>query len=513
MKSTKIIKAVFVISVLSGIFTACGTTKVSKTRADEKPVSDELNRRVISATGIGNLVKGNNIEGAYYRMDAGFQGQTPYKEFAEKWATLTDGLGEVLDFAVDTSEYESLSFYKPVKVVYKFAEKDIVARYLYTSASILPTDVLFDDKSRTISNDAQPLKDLCKDYFRIGCGITGAYAGNSAIRVPEFMEIVKDEFSSCTSTNLMKPSYILNQNMSMRNHAKGLNEPGLDFSVIDPTLQWCSKNGVQVRGHTLVWHSQTPEWFFKEGFKTDGAYVSRDVMIERLDSFVKQYLDYVQKNYPGTIYCWDVVNEAVDPDKGDSSTNFMCRITNDGKDSGWYQTIGTDYPEVAFTIARKYADKDVKLFYNDYGAIDRRKRECIYNLCKSLKEKGLIDGIGMQGYWDMKNPVLSEVQSAINLYAELGLELQLTEWSIPVPAENEQEFNKQAERYASVFKLLKTLDTDGGGNANITCVSFFGVQDHYVLSQGDTNNTRLWDKNFNPKPVYFAIQDVFKLYY
>lgn len=130
-----------------------------------------------------------------------------------------------------------------------------------------------------------------------------------------------------------------------------------------------------------------------------------------------------------------------------------------------------------------------------------------------FKEKNLIDGIGMQGYWDVKNPSIKDIEEAINLYSGLGLELQLTEWTIPVKSETVADFVQQAERYASVLKLLQKLDTQGGGNANITCVSFFCLQDGFSLNINDTNTSRFYDKAFNPKPVYYSIQDIFRLYY
>ena len=118
----------------------------------------------------------------------------------------------------------------------------------------------------------------------------------------------------------------------------------------------------------------------------------------------------------------------------------------------------------------------------------------------------------MQGYWDVKNPSLKAIKDTIERFAETGLEIQLTEWSISAPTEDEAGFATQAERYASIFRLLQKLDTQGGGKANITCVSFFGVQDHYVLSKTDKTTSRLFDRNFAPKPVYYAIADTFKLY-
>ena len=89
----------------------------------------------------------------------------------------------------------------------------------------------------------------------------------------------------------------------------------------------------------------------------------------------------------------------------------------------------------------------------------------------------------------------------------------MTEWSIPAKEESERGFNEQAERYASVFRLLKHLDTNGGGNANITCVSFFGVMDGYTLYGNDKTNSRLFDKLLQPKPVFYSIRDTFETWY
>lgn len=501
----------FCMLLIGVTFISCASKKVQVVK--EQGLQSEIDKKVTAATNIALLIKDKNFEGAYYRMNGDFRASLSYGTFLQNWETAAKDLGQLEAFAVDTSEYSSLNFYKVIKIDYQFTDGNLTARYLFKSNDLLPSELILGGKLTLLTETDYPLKDLCNDYFKFGCGISGYNEKSSALNVDRFMEIVEAQFSSCTSTNLMKPVYILNQNLSKKNLKAGIDEPGLDFSSINRTLDWCMKHKVALRGHTLVWHSQTPDWFFKEGYESDGEYVSRDVMIHRLDSFICQYLTYVQTNYPGTVYCWDVVNEAVDPENGDPTTNFMCRIKNSTQPSGWYQTIGKDYPEVAFSIARKYADKDVKLFYNDYGAVGKTKRQYIYNLCKSLKEKNLIDGIGMQGYWDVKNPSLNDIETAINQYSELGLELQLTEWTIPAASETEAGFIQQAERYASVLRLLQKLDTQGGGNANITCVSFFGLQDGFSLNINDTNTSRLYDKDFNPKPVYYSIQDVFKLYY
>lgn len=353
-----------------------------------------------------------------------------------------------------------------------------------------------------VSDDAI-LKDLSKNFFTFGVGINGSTLENQTLNIPEYMELCKKHFNSCTMTNLMKSCYILDQMGSQENLKNGNEEPALSFYSIDPTLEWCKENGMKMRGHTLVWHTQAPEWFFREGYTEDGDYVSKETMLLRMESYIRQLMTHVQEEYPGVVYCWDVVNEAVDPDSADPDSDFMCRTKLENADNPWYATIGSDYVEMAFTYARKYAADDVKLFYNDYNTYQAPKTDAIYKLCESLKEKDLIDGIGMQGYWGISYPSNSDIESAIKKFAELGLEIHITELSVGVDAETDDQFEKQADKYGQIFKMLCELDTDNGGPANITNVTVFGLVDHY--REGDTTNSRLFDKDYNPKPAYAKI--------
>lgn len=355
------------------------------------------------------------------------------------------------------------------------------------------------------------LKELAADFFTIGVGINGSTLENQTLNLPEYMELCKEQFNSCTMTNLMKSCYILDQAGSKANLESGDGSPALNFASIDPTLQWCMENDMKMRGHTLVWHAQAPEWFFKEGYDEKRSYVGKDDMLFRMESYIKQLLTHVQENYPGVIYCWDVVNEAVDPDKGDQDSGFLCRTESDGTPNPWYETIGPEYVKMAFTYARKYADPEVKLFYNDFNTYMIPKRAAIISLCESLKEEGLIDGIGMQGYWGIDYPQRTIIDTTIREFAKLDLEIHITELSIGVDKENEEEFEKQAKAYSNIFIMLRNADTAAGGPANITNVTFFGLKDHY--REGDTTNSRLYDKDYNPKPAYEEIVNVMKKCY
>lgn len=358
------------------------------------------------------------------------------------------------------------------------------------------------------ATETDSLKEACGDYFLLGVGINGSSLQNLTTYDEEYMALVKKHFDTVTLSNLMKCCYILQQRESQES-ADGM--PVLDFSAIDDTLQWCMDNGLKMRGHTLVWHTQAPGWFFREGYQDDGAYVDKETMLARMESYIRQMLEHVQENYPGVVYCWDVVNEAVDPYNGDKDSFFFCRTELDGEENPWYVTIGPDYVEAAFRFARQYADEDVKLFYNDFNTYETAKRGAIYALCEDLKSKGLIDGIGMQGYWGVDYPNITSITGAITTYARLDLEIQITELSVGVDEETPEAFEKQAKRYRSIFLELKRLDTQGGGRCNVTNVTFFGLKDHYT--EGDKTNARLFDKDNQPKPAFDAVLQIFRMLY
>lgn len=500
-------------------FVSCSSVKSVNTKSvASKKTEDEKQIKVID--GLLTQLVSDFPDVAWYRMAEEYRIAVSEADFCDRWNKKIENLGEYKSNQI--SKISSSIYYTKYLAELDFANDKLNLIFVMSGDSIFPIDLIYAD---SVSNhkfeeytkedaEKESLGKLCEPFFRLGCGITGASPNISAVRVPQFMDLAEKHFTSATSTNLMKPSYLLSQAGSIKSAKSGNGEPVLNFSACDPLLQWAKKNNKQIRGHTLVWHAQIPDWFFKEDYKSDGELVSKDVMKFRMESYIRQYLTHVQTEYPGVVYCWDVVNEAVDPAKGDKESFFACRqFDGDGKTKNlWYWTMGPEYVELAFTYARKYADPDVKLFYNDFSTVDPKKRECIFELCQNLAAKSLIDGIGMQGYWDINYPSLKTIKDTIERFAQTGLEIQLTEWSISAPTDDESGYAIQAERYASIFRLLQKLDTQGGGKANITCVSFFGVQDKYILSNNDKTNSRLFDRNFNPKPVFYAVADTFKLY-
>ncbi len=371
-----------------------------------------------------------------------------------------------------------------------------------------------------------PIKDIYKDYFMMGAAINGSAYENMALHHEGMTGILLKHFNSTVMSNLMKPQYTLNQ---AKSKASEDGMPVCSFETCDAALQFCMDNGLKMRGHTLVWHNQAPEWFFHEDYDVSKPVVDAETMDKRMESYIKQVLTHCQDNYPGVIYCWDVVNECVCTDANSyivteggwklraSTKEDNDFVHEDYQKNYWYATMGEGYVEKAFTYARKYADKDVKLFYNDYNPFVTEKMENIYMMCEQLKEKGLIDGIGLQPTVGLNWP--AELNSdkegsfkvCLDTYAKLGLEIQITELGFKIDdkyLEDEDSLMEKTElqnqRYEEFMSLLLEMDSDNGGPCNITSVTVFGICDDYPLYDDFVQNLYLWDKNCLPKPCFYS---------
>lgn len=381
------------------------------------------------------------------------------------------------------------------------------------------------------SGDEEPaLKDVYQKYFLMGAAINGSSTTTMALNHKGMTGILLKHFNSTVMSNLMKPEHLLDQEKTKQS-ADGM--PVCKFDTCDSALKFCLDNGIKMRGHTLVWHNQAPDWFFYEDYDTSKKLVDAETMEKRMESYIKQVLTHCQTNFPGVIYCWDVVNECVCTDANSyviteggwklrSATKQDNDFTHDeAKANFWYATMGEGYVEKAFRYARKYADPDVKLFYNDYNPFMTEKMNNIYMMCDELKQKGLIDGIGLQPTVLIDWPELNTTNSGsfrtcLQKYSELGLEIQITELSFELrgisnPTENH--LHKQAERYEEFMRLLLEMDSDNNGPCNITSVTVFGICDDYPLYENHKQNLYLWTKDCEPKECFYSyLQPGLELY-
>lgn len=322
------------------------------------------------------------------------------------------------------------------------------------------------------------LKDVYKDAFKIGVALPAKTLVNPLDR-----KLIVKHFNSITAENEMKPESLL----------VGVEGGKLKFNFkqADEYVKFAQENGMVIRGHTLVWHSQTPEWFFKD---EAGNLLSKEKMIERM----REYIHTVVGHFKGKVYAWDVVNEAIDPSQPDGYRRSL-----------WYQIIGPEYIELAFRFAHE-ADPDAKLFYNDYNTFEPKKREFIYKMVKELKEKGVpIHGVGIQGHVSVATDMKEEFEKAIQLFTSVpGIEIHVTELDMSVYRDQTSNFPKaprealieQAYKYKEIFDMLmKYKDV-------VTNVTFWGLKDDYSWRATRRNDwTLIFDKDYQAKFAYWAL--------
>ncbi|MDQ3278774.1 MAG: endo-1,4-beta-xylanase, partial [Bacteroidota bacterium] len=219
------------------------------------------------------------------------------------------------------------------------------------------------------------LKDAYKDYFPIGVAVSPR-----ALKTDE-AGLILQHFNSVTPENAMKMGPI---------HPR---EDAYNWADADSIVAFAQRNHLKVRGHTLVWHNQTPSWLFVD---TNGNTVSKEVLLQRL----KAHITAVVSRYKGKIYAWDVVNEAI----SDKRDEYL-------RPSKFLEIIGEEYIAKAFQWAHE-ADPAAQLFYNDYNEISPVKREKIHRLVKSLKDAGVpIHGVGLQAHWAVNEPSREQLEA------------------------------------------------------------------------------------------------------
>ena len=388
-----------------------------------------------------------------------------------------------------------------------------------------------------------PLKELFKNDFLVGVAV------NSRSITGEAGEMVIDNFNTLTCENEMKPQSLLyfpmqrpagvpqGQNAQQRPVTAqqggrqgqpgqaGQPRPGMggfsqgplkldtinglvfNWGSADRIADFARTNKMILRGHTLVWHSQTPAQFFTDD---QGNQLSKEQLYERL----KIYMREVISRYKDVVFCWDVVNEALSDREGE-----IYRTT-----SRWYQICGKDYIADAFRIARS-VNPDVKLIYNDYNLVDPAKLERAYTMLKELKDAGVpVDGVGLQAHWS--NDITAEMlQNAISRLSSLGLEIQITELDVTTytsyhgdgarnQVQETQPYSKEvedrlADSYGRFFSVLhKNAD-------KITSITFWGLNDGMTWLngfpvRGRTDYPLLFDREMKPKKAYYSVKSVYQ---
>jgi endo-1,4-beta-xylanase len=364
-------------------------------------------------------------------------------------------------------------------------------RNSFTILSFILVALIFNSCTKVTNNESKSLKDAFSGKFHIGTALNARQImGHDSAT----MAVVKKHFNSIVAENIMKSGLIQRR------------EGEFNFELADQFVKFGEENNMFIVGHTLIWHSQAPRWFFKDD---EGNDVSKEVLIERM----KNHIHTVVGRYKGKVDGWDVVNEA---------------ILDDGsyRKSKFYEIIGEDFIKLAFQFAHE-ADPVAELYYNDYSMAKPGKRKGVVKMVKKLQEQGVkIDAVGMQGHIGLDHPSIQEFEKSIEAYSGLGVKVMVTEldlsvlpmpdWSagaeISTDYEYQKELNPYAEglpdsvnvafenRYLDFFKLfLEHQDV-------ISRVTLWGVNDNNSWKnnwpvRGRTDYPLLFDRNNEPKPV------------
>ena len=326
------------------------------------------------------------------------------------------------------------------------------------------------------------LKDTYKDYFSIGVAVNP-----TNVTDPAQIALIQREFNSITAENAMKPE--------PTEPSKGV----YNWEQADKIADFCRANGIKLRGHCLVWHSQIGRWMYQD---ENGQLLSK----EELFANMKSHINAIVSRYKDIVYCWDVVNEAMaDEQRWPGASPY--------RNSPLFQIAGDEFIAKAFEYARE-ADPDALLFYNDYNEADPAKSVRIYNMVKKMKDAGVpIDGIGMQGHYNVYGPKPEDIDAAIIKYKELVDHIHVTELDIRINEDmggalrfnqgkaQVADFEKvlQEDQYNNVFKVFrKHADV-------IDCVTFWnlGDKDSWL---GVNNYPLLFDADYNPKRAYSIVK-------
>ena len=387
--------------------------------------------------------------------------------------------------------------------------------------------------------------------------IAGTAIMLSEITDGTLMELVEKHFNAVTFGNELKPDALFNYQLDPTIKTKTItfdgaelevpvvNENGdsLDFSradaMADKILEWNNAHPdqkIRIRGHVLVWHSQTQEWFFHENYDITKPYVDKETMNRRLEWFISGVFDHyfgkaANGKYDGLFYGWDVVNEAVigntyRTDKV-SAAESLNEIRHGNNSSWWHVYESNEFIINAFKYANKYAPKDVELYYNDFGETDNTKCEGIVKLINDVKsaEGTRLDAFGMQAHYNVDGFSAAQFKSVAKKYAQAAGKVQLTELDFKASstydgtvATKESEYTKMAYCHKNLYEAIKALKEEG---TNVSGITVWGViePNSWLHSQsnvgggasGSAQCPLLFDGNYKAKPAYWAYVDATKL--
>ena len=393
---------------------------------------------------------------------------------------------------------------------------------LVAAMSIVSSAEVF-SQSDTIQTTVPHLKNVYAKDFYIGCLLSyrnigfatdPAVAGQSPVITPNGGYLIKYHMNSMSPGNNMKPQYTVNTTSSASAYNAAATQAQKDSINVHPIIQfngdliaqlnWAQRQGFTFRGHTLVWHSQTPTQFFRTGYSSTGTYVSKDTMTMRMDFYIKEIFRLIHQTWPGLLSACDVVNEAIDDGTG--------KVRTSGNE--WYSTFhDSSYVMKAFQLARQYTtqygETQIKLYYNDYNTDVASKADGIVALIAPIFQAGYLDGIGLQNHNSLTTPTAASFIASYNKFNPICTEMAVTEFDVKTNGvtnfPSASILAQQANQYGQLFKCFVERSYKSG-RGKIISVSKDGLNDQYTFVTNQSSS--LWDTLNHCKPSFYAAVDV-----
>lgn len=420
-------------------------------------------------------------------------------------------------------------------------------KYNPGGSAALPEEINLTIHSISFIKDTRDTSDAMNNYTSLAemaaaYGLKmGTVMNERKVADKKYGDLMKYHFNSITAANEMKAYSMLDLNKTKEAYKDETSMPVLNFTGADKIMDFAKANDIKVRGHALVWDAGMLDWFFREGYDSSKPYANSEVVKARLQNYIEQVLVHFEEKYPGVIYCWDVVNEAV----GDSETEYEdgderhVRTKRNNEDNPFYTLVGRDYVELSFQytyealqeLKKTMPSLDIKLYYNDYSTFYASKRDAIYNLVRSVNSfltdgnggyVKLCDGVGMQSYIGgfgqqpgcMNENDINMVKEAILKFASLGIEVQVTELAVRNYQNDDETLTAHGEFYKKLFQAY--LELNSGDEKPLKAISIWGIIDEPDLKPDDYSFKMngpycgLFDENLAVKDAFKKVHDLMK---
>ena len=355
------------------------------------------------------------------------------------------------------------------------------------------------------SLDAQAAEATLLNTYGATYGNSGTCINLSQLRDSSQLSFLKKHYNSITLENEMKPDSLLGSGRTMSvSQAKSQGYyipsnytestvPVINFNTVDEVMKICNQNGLRMRAHTLVWHSQTPDWFFKSNYNNGAGYVGKQQMNARLEMYVKTVINHVYNNPNGkVVYAWDVANEVIH-----SNGNGWEKVYGPNKTDAEYVKNAFNYAYDA--LSQFKLQNSVKLFYNDYNEYDVVRE--IETLVKNInKQRKVCGGVGMQSHVGNRGgmyPGTDKYVNALKSFSNLGVEVQITE--LDVKADNDSVLNSYTG------ELFDKINAAKKAGANVTGITWWGLSDQTTWLANQGYKPLLFSRPGQAKPVYNTV--------